>query len=98
MNYRIVEKEPFSIVGIMKRVPIMFNGVNPEIAAMWQSLDERMIKRLKSLSNIEPQGLISASVNFSDGRMEEKGELDHYIGAATTEECPAAYQNLLSLV
>ncbi|MGG4167670.1 AraC family transcriptional regulator [Rossellomorea vietnamensis] len=94
MNYRIVEKEPFSIVGIMKRVPIMFNGVNPDIAEMWRSLDEKMIKRLKSLSNVEPQGLISASVNFSEGRMEEKGELDHYIGAATTEECPAGLSKL----
>ncbi|KIN81904.1 GyrI-like domain-containing protein, partial [Clostridium botulinum] len=38
--------------------------------------------------NIEPMGIISASVNFSEGRMEEKGELDHYIGVATTKECP----------
>jgi AraC family transcriptional regulator len=94
MNYRIVKKEPFSIVGIMKRVPIIFNGVNPEIADMWQSLDEDMIKRFKSMSNVEPQGLISASVNFSEGRMEEKGELDHYIGAATTEECPDGLSKL----
>jgi AraC family transcriptional regulator len=94
MNYRIVKKEPFSIVGIMKRVPLIFNGVNPEIAEMWQSLDEDMIKRFKSMSNVEPQGLISASVNFSEGRMEEKGELDHYIGAATTEECPDGLSKL----
>jgi AraC family transcriptional regulator len=89
MNYRIEEKEAFRIVGIYKRVPIVFNGVNPEIAAMWQSLDSETINQLKGISNIEPQGLISASANFSEGRMEEKGELDHYIGAATTAECPA---------
>lgn len=88
MNYRILEKEAFRIAGIMKRVPIIFNGVNPEIAQMWQSLDDAKIQQLKSLSNVEPAGLISASVNFSEGRMEEKGELDHYIGAATTKECP----------
>jgi AraC family transcriptional regulator len=88
MNYRIVEKEAFRIVGIKKRVPIIFSGVNPEIAAMWQSLDEKRINELKNLANIEPPGLISASANFSEGRMEEKGELDHYIGAATTKECP----------
>jgi AraC family transcriptional regulator len=88
MNYRILEKEAFRIVGLMKRVPIIFNGVNPEIAAMWQSLDEAKIKQLKEISNVEPAGLISASVNFSEGRMEEKGELDHYTGAATTKECP----------
>lgn len=94
MNYRIQEKEAFRIIGIKKRVPIIFNGVNPEIAAMWQTLDIEMINKLKSLSNVEPLGLISASANFSEGRMEEKGEFDHYIGVATTIDCP---HNLASL-
>jgi AraC family transcriptional regulator len=89
MNYRIEEKEAFHIIGIKKRVPIIFNGVNPEIASMWKSLDEKTINELKNLSNVEPLGLLSASANFSEGRLEEKGELDHYIGAATTREVPA---------
>lgn len=88
MNYRIAEKDAFRIVGIMKRVPVIFQGVNPEIAAMWKSLNEEKINQLKKLSNVEPLGLISASTNFSEGRMEERGELDHYIGAATNMECP----------
>ncbi|MGG6310848.1 AraC family transcriptional regulator [Paenibacillus macerans] len=87
MNYRIVDKEPFRIVGLYKRVPIIFHGVNPHIAEMWQSLNEETIRRLKGLSNMEPAGMISASTNFSEGRMEEQGELDHYIGVATTLEC-----------
>jgi len=94
MNYRIEEKEAFSIVGIKKRVPIIFNGVNPEIAAMWQSLNPEMIRELKELSNVEPLGLLSASVNFSEGRMEEMGELDHYIGVATTGECSDNFSKL----
>ncbi len=88
MNYRIEEKTAFRIVGIMKRVPIIFNGVNPEIASMWGSLDGETIQTLKNLSNVEPIGLLSASTNFSEGRMEERGKLDHYIGAATTKACP----------
>ncbi len=88
MNYRIEEKETFNIIGIKKRVPIVFSGVNPEIDSMWRSLNEEIIAKMKELSNVEPSGLISASVNFSEGRMEEKGELDHYIGVATTKECP----------
>ena len=67
MNYRIVEKESFHIVGIMKRVPIQFNGVNPEISSMWQSLTGEDIVELKQLSNVEPHGLISASVHFLKG-------------------------------
>lgn len=88
MNYRIVEKEPFRIVGIMKRVPIQFNGVNSEISSMWNNLSSDLIDQLKKLSNIEPLGIIQASTNFSEGRMVENGELDHYIGVATTLECP----------
>ncbi|MCQ9282383.1 AraC family transcriptional regulator [Priestia aryabhattai] len=88
MNYRIEKKEAFHIVGIKERVPIIFHGVNPKIAAMWESLNDETIRELKELSNVTPLGLLSASVNFSEGRMEEKGQLDHYIGVATTKDCP----------
>lgn len=94
MNYRIEQKKAFNIVGIMKRVPIIFEGENPEITAMWKSLDMGKIDQLKKLSNVEPKGMIQASTNFSDGRMEEKGELDQYIGVATTEECPENFSKL----
>ncbi|MFJ8455184.1 AraC family transcriptional regulator [Bacillus paramycoides] len=94
MNYRIEEKDPFRIIGIQKRVLIVFNGVNEEIASMWKSLDSQSIETLKSLSNIEPTGIISASTNFSERRMEEKGELDHYIGVATTKDCPEQFKQL----
>ncbi|MDJ1630816.1 GyrI-like domain-containing protein [Bacillus velezensis] len=49
---------------------------------------KQRIKQLKELSNVAPVGLISASTNFSEGRTEENGELDHYIGATTTKHCP----------
>ncbi|ACO27839.1 TPA: AraC family transcriptional regulator [Bacillus cereus] len=94
MNYRIEEKDSFQIIGITKRVPIVFNGVNEEIASMWKSLNPETIQTLKSLSNMEPTGIISASTNFSEGRMEEKGELDHYIGVATTKDCPEQFKQL----
>lgn len=94
MNYRIEQKEAFNIVGIMKRVPIIFEGENPEITAMWKSLSMEDIGRLKKISNVEPQGMIQASTNFSEGRMEGKGELDQYIGVATTQECPDSFSKL----
>lgn len=94
LNYKLIEKESFRIVGIKKRVPILFHGVNPEIASMADSLTPTKIQELKQLSNVEPKGIISASTNFSENRMEEKGELDHYIGAATNLECPANWSSL----
>jgi AraC family transcriptional regulator len=94
MNYRIEEKEAFHIVGIMKRVPIIFEGENPEITSMWKSLNPKKIAALKEISNVEPEGIIQASTNFSEGRMEEKGELDQYIGVATTKDCPEGFMKL----
>ena len=85
MNYRIVEKEGFRIVGLMRRVPLIYEGVNPHIAAMSAELNAELIGTLKALSNVEPRGLISASTNFSEGRL-DGGELDHYIGVATTKD------------
>lgn len=87
MNYRIEDKAAFRIIGIKKKVSLIYQGVNPEIAEMWQSLNMETINQLKQLSNVEPRGLLSASTNFSEGR-QEKGTLDHYIGAATTKDCP----------
>ena len=86
MKYRIVEKETFQIVGFKKRVPMVFKGVNPEIAEMTKLLTPDIIRQLKSMSDVEPKGIISASTSFSEGRMEEQGELDHYLGVATTNK------------
>lgn len=94
MNYRIEQKEAFNIVGIKKRVPIIFEGENPEITAIWRSLSMDSIDRLKKISSVEPLGMIQASTNFTEGRMEEKGELDQYIGVATTQKCPEGLSNL----
>ncbi len=84
MKYRLVKKGSFRLVGLKKRVPIVFEGVNPAIAEMTELLTPEIVGKLKSIGNVEPTGIISASANFSEGRMEEKGELDHYIGIATS--------------
>ena len=94
MTYRIVEKPAFHIVGFKKEVKLVYEGVNPEIAQMWQALTPEIITELKALSNVEPYGLISASTNFSEGR-EEGGTLDQYIGVATTHNAGANFAQLM---
>lgn len=94
MNYKIVEKQSFKIVGFKKRVSMVFKGINPEIADMTSLLTPEIIKQLKSISNVEPLGIISASTNFSEERMEGKGELDHYIGVASISDDTASFDVL----
>jgi AraC family transcriptional regulator len=83
MDYRIVIKEAFYIVGLKKRIKLIYEGVNPEIMEMVESLTEDNIQELKSLSNMEPQGLLNVSANFTDDRA-EGSLLDQIIGVATT--------------
>ncbi|MZQ97032.1 MAG: helix-turn-helix domain-containing protein [Acidaminobacter sp.] len=94
MNYRIVEKEWFKLVGVKRRVPMVFEGINPEITKMTGLLTPEIVKRLKLISNVEPRGILSASANFSEDRMEEKGELDHYIGVATSMDEATEFDEL----
>ncbi len=61
---------------------------------MYKNFTPEIIGELKCFSDMEPAGIISASTNFSDGRMEEKGELDHYIGVASSKEHGVKYEVL----
>ncbi len=94
MKYRLVEKEAFKCVGLKKRVPIIFNGQNEEIIKLAQTLTPEIIRDLKSISNIEPKGIISASYHFSESRMDEKGECDHMIGVATDSNDTKGFESL----
>ncbi len=94
MDYRIEEKDSFNIAGVRKRVPIQFEGVNPEIEKMWDHLDEEKIFELIELSDSEPSGIIQASINFDEDRMSEKGMLDHYLAVATTKEVSEDWDHL----
>ena len=87
MNYRMVSKGAFRIIGIHRRVRLIYEGINPEIAAMFASLDEATIATLKGLSDTEPPGLIQATTEFAEDRG-EGSSVDHYIGAASTRDVP----------
>ncbi len=93
MDYRIVEKEAFWIEGLKKRISLQYEGVNAEIAAMWASLSEEDIIELKQLSNEDPRGFISATLNFAEDRSEDS-EADHFIGVATKQPHSGKWQKL----
>ncbi|WP_327260399.1 AraC family transcriptional regulator [Streptomyces sp. NBC_01232] len=82
MRYRIVEKEPFRIVGRKARVPLVHEGVNEAAAAHLESLDRQAIVRMKELPAQEPEGILSAAVHLTDSR-EEGTEVDYWIGVVT---------------
>lgn len=86
MDYRIEDKDAFKIVGVSKRVPLQFEDENQEIIKLAQSITEKQRVKMRSFANVEPFQVVNASYNFDEGRMEEKGSLDHMIGVMTTIE------------
>lgn len=93
MDYRIVEKPSFNIVGFKKQVSLQFKGVNTQVESLVKNLTPEIIGELKSLCNIEPKGMLSVSTNFSD-RIVEGSTHDQYLGVATTMDFPKNYEVL----
>lgn len=83
MRYRIVDKEPFRLVGPKTRVPIIHEGPNPAVEEFLRGLDEQVWRRLEELSDQDPRGALGVTVALSSER-EEGTEIDYYQAAATS--------------
>lgn len=86
MEYRIEEKSAFYLVGVSKRVPMQFEGVNNAIVELAMSITEEQRKEMHALQNMEPHQIVNASYEADAGFLKEEGELTHLIGVLTTKE------------
>ncbi len=85
MEYRIEDKPAFNLVGVSKRVPMQFEGINQEIVKLAESITEEQKKEMHSLQNMEPYEIVNASYDADANFLREEGELTHLIGILTTE-------------
>lgn len=86
MEFRIEEKPAFNLVGVSKRVPMQFEGVNNEIVKLALSITEEQRKEMHALRNIEPYEIVNASYDADANFLKEEGDLTHLIGVLTTED------------
>lgn len=84
MEFRIEDKPAFNLVGVSKRIPMQFEGVNNEIVKLAQSITEEQRKEMHSLQNIEPYEIVNASYEADANFLREEGDLTHLIGVLTT--------------
>jgi len=85
MEFRIVDKPAFNLVGVSKRVPMQFEGINQEIVKLAESITEEQKIEMHSLQNMEPYEIVNASYDADADFLREEGELTHLIGILTTE-------------
>ncbi|MFB2584576.1 GyrI-like domain-containing protein [Herbiconiux liukaitaii] len=84
MDTRLVDRPPFRLVGHATRVPLIHEGVNPQIQAHIASLPAAEHARLKELSDTEPAGLLQVSADV-DPDYREGSELTYLHGVAIGE-------------
>lgn len=84
MECRIITMPAFKFAGVIKRVPMQFEGINQEIVKLAQSITAEQRKAMHRLQNMEPKEVVNASFDADSNFLEEKGELTHLIGVLTT--------------
>ena len=85
MEFRIEDKPAFNLVGVSRRVPMQFEGINNEIVKLAESITDEQRKEMHSLQNIEPYEIVNASYDADANFLKEEGDLTHLIGVLTTE-------------
>src|SRR5699024_577570 len=86
MEFRIEEKPAFNFVGVSKRVPMQFEGVNQEIEKLADSITDEQKEEMHALQNMEPYEIVNASYDADANFLKEEGDLTHLIGVLTTED------------
>ena len=82
MDYKIIEREAFRIVGIKEWTSVE-NGQNMiDIPNMWEKMTPEQFRLLGSLADTELTGLLGVCADMYDGGF------DYWIAAATTKPCP----------
>ncbi|MEV6781409.1 AraC family transcriptional regulator [Streptomyces sp. NPDC051098] len=93
MQYRLVEKEEFHVVGRRARVPLVHEGMNPAIVAFIRSIGQETLQRMTDLSDQEPRGIVGVSDNLADSRAEGT-ELDYYHAVVSASPAPEGMDSL----
>lgn len=88
MNYKIIEKEAFQIVGIKRECPCGETGEVNGIAELWEEVNaDGTSDRLVQLINGEINGLLGITNNYS----EEKETVDYWVAAEHIGEVPGDF-------
>ncbi|MFB6671165.1 GyrI-like domain-containing protein [Streptomyces sp. NPDC057684] len=87
MQYRVMEKPEFYVVGRKARVPLVHEGMNPAIADFIRGIDKETVRRIHALSDQEPEGIVSVSDDLDPSRAEGT-ELDYYHAAVASAAGP----------
>ena len=75
MDYRIVERDKFSIMGKTGYIPLIFYGGNPHTADVWKELRQEDLLVLMEYSEADPKGILTVyGGTAKDGSDAQEGD------------------------
>ncbi|MDR0326407.1 MAG: AraC family transcriptional regulator [Oscillospiraceae bacterium] len=87
MEYRIVEKGAFYIMGKTGSIPLIYHGPNPHTADVWKKLRQEDLLVLMEYSEAEPNGVICAYGGNKEGVIPKEGD-EHFMCVGVVMEKP----------
>ncbi|MCM3088969.1 AraC family transcriptional regulator [Bhargavaea ginsengi] len=88
MEFKIENKPAFNVVGVSKRVPMQFEGVNHSIVELAKTITDQQRKEMHELADLYPHHVLNVSSDADERFLKDEGYLTHMIGFATTKENP----------
>ena len=93
MQYRLVQKDAFRIVGRKRRIPLVYSGPNPAIIEFERSIPDTLDETLAVLGDQDPHGIVSVCTDFDESRA-EGSEIDYFHAVATSRPAPEGLDSL----
>jgi len=95
MDYRVVERGEFYLMGKVGRIPLIFHGANPHTANVWKQLRQEDLLVLMEYSEIDPKGILTVHEQGAEGhifKFQEGDEILYGVGIAIENPMPNRFK------
>ena len=95
MDYRVVERGDFYLMGKTGSIPLIYHGPNPHTAEVWKKLSRGDLLVLTEYSQVEPRGVLCVYEQTTKGNTQTKWEGDEIlmcVGVVMEEPMPDRFK------
>ena len=95
MEYRIVKRGEFYLMGKVGRIPLIFHGANPHTANVWKQLKQEDLLVLMEYSDAEPNGILTVheqGVESNIFKFQEGDEILYGVGIVMEKPMPDRFK------
>jgi len=99
MDYRIVERGEFYLMGKTGHIPMIYHGPNPHTADVWKKLSQADLLVLTEYSRVDPKGVVCAYSSSENVIPAAEGEVvPMVVGVVMEEPMPARFKGRFDVV